>query len=639
MLLGSGAHPRAVRGALAPVRVGSRASRARTAIGALCVCVAIVVAAPPDSPAAVAYGERYRVSTTDANDTDAAQQGQTETYLAGWVRESETSPQAVYVRLLGSGGQPLGQPHLIAEGERQTSNPALTKKSVRRPGIAWNAAANSWIIVWTETAFVEGGSGSGVGSVKAMALDASGMPLPGTRHVVVGSVGEPRAGIDPPVPTGDTRPRVRCGAADGSCGVAWEAHTGASPDLRTHVMYRRLGPDGTPAGPQVELDGPSSRPLEGVQLEWRAGAGEWLAVWATLAGGLHSQRVSAGGDAIGVNLALAPPRPGQTTNHLRTVENPSRGELLLASRFTTAHTVHNLTYLERLGDAAVVNGSWIPASNGNLVPGTPACGVTGVCLAPLWGANDFELTVREINALGRLGPLHSLEGRSNQIVALSTSAPDRWVLVYHDEPRDDKMPGAAVAREITLSATDSSGPADGSTIASPARVAGYIAAPTVRKRGASRYRALRVNERLASGTYLDASRGAIALVTRKADGAPGRMLVYGGRFQLLRDRSSEAIVVARLISSGSAIRCGGGTTSRVLRRLWSDGNGRFRVRGKYATATVRGTKWLVEDRCDGTVVRVRAGTVEVRDTPRRRTQRVRAPRSYLATAPRQGSMK
>ena len=33
------------------------------------------------------------------------------------------------------------------------------------------------------------------------------------------------------------------------------------------------------------------------------------------------------------------------------------------------------------------------------------------------------------------------------------------------------------------------------------------------------------------------------------------------------------------------------------RRLWGDGSGKFRTKGKHSAATVVGTKWLVEDKC------------------------------------------
>ena len=61
-----------------------------------------------------------------------------------------------------------------------------------------------------------------------------------------------------------------------------------------------------------------------------------------------------------------------------------------------------------------------------------------------------------------------------------------------------------------------------------------------------------------------------------------------------------------------------------------DGKGRFRTLGRYAGATIRGTIWLTEDRCDGTLTHVTRGVVVVRDFRRRVDVTVRAGKSYLA---------
>jgi ferric-dicitrate binding protein FerR (iron transport regulator) len=52
--------------------------------------------------------------------------------------------------------------------------------------------------------------------------------------------------------------------------------------------------------------------------------------------------------------------------------------------------------------------------------------------------------------------------------------------------------------------------------------------------------------------------------------------------------------------------------------------------GVFSSATVPGTRWLVEDRCNGTLTRVTEGRVAVRDFVRKRTVIVRAGRQYLA---------
>jgi ferric-dicitrate binding protein FerR (iron transport regulator) len=58
--------------------------------------------------------------------------------------------------------------------------------------------------------------------------------------------------------------------------------------------------------------------------------------------------------------------------------------------------------------------------------------------------------------------------------------------------------------------------------------------------------------------------------------------------------------------------------------------GRFRTRGRHSTATVRGTKYLVKDDCNGTLTLVKEGRVVVRDFRRHRTVIVKTGHRYLA---------
>jgi hypothetical protein len=68
---------------------------------------------------------------------------------------------------------------------------------------------------------------------------------------------------------------------------------------------------------------------------------------------------------------------------------------------------------------------------------------------------------------------------------------------------------------------------------------------------------------------------------------------------------------------------------KVIRHLWGSGKGRFQTQGRFAAATVRGTDWEVQDRCDGTRVVVRTGVVTVRDLKRGRNLIVTAGHSVL----------
>ena len=86
----------------------------------------------------------------------------------------------------------------------------------------------------------------------------------------------------------------------------------------------------------------------------------------------------------------------------------------------------------------------------------------------------------------------------------------------------------------------------------------------------------------------------------------------------------------RSCSARSGRNAAAALSSRVIRRLRGSAHGRFRTRGRYSAATVRGTIWDTVDRCDGTLTHVTRGVVVVRDLRRRRNVTVRAGKSYLA---------
>lgn len=151
------------------------------------------------------------------------------------------------------------------------------------------------------------------------------------------------------------------------------------------------------------------------------------------------------------------------------------------------------------------------------------------------------------------------------------------------------------------------------------------------------------------GSTLDARRGRLEL-TSAADmrGRTQTGRFANGRFQIRqirerrarrrRARGRPARLTTDLVLSGGSFRTRCRRTGKirnpsskgVVRSLESDAKGRFRTVGRASVSTVRGTVWVTEDRCDGTVTRVQKGTVAVRDLRRGRTVLVRAGRSYLA---------
>lgn len=87
-------------------------------------------------------------------------------------------------------------------------------------------------------------------------------------------------------------------------------------------------------------------------------------------------------------------------------------------------------------------------------------------------------------------------------------------------------------------------------------------------------------------------------------------------------------------ASGALADAAGKRKRKRVARLWGDGKGRYTTSGRSSAATVRGTIWLTEERCDGTLTKVTAGAVSVRDFARKRNVLVRAGKSYLARATR-----
>jgi hypothetical protein len=168
----------------------------------------------------------------------------------------------------------------------------------------------------------------------------------------------------------------------------------------------------------------------------------------------------------------------------------------------------------------------------------------------------------------------------------------------------------------------------------------------VKTPGAKSYRALPADARLPVGTTVDTRDGRIVLQSaRDAHGRTQQGTFWGGLFEIRQRKNSKGMTDLHLRGGGFS-RCG--TTAQrasisllardakrgkrhVVRRLWGkDSHSRFRTHGRDSVATVRGTRWVTTDRCDGTLTRVTQGKVSVRDLHRKRSVLVSAGHAYLA---------
>jgi hypothetical protein len=146
------------------------------------------------------------------------------------------------------------------------------------------------------------------------------------------------------------------------------------------------------------------------------------------------------------------------------------------------------------------------------------------------------------------------------------------------------------------------------------------------------------------GSTVDVTGGTLSLTAAGV----GNLLTFGdgsdpARFKLNKivDKVGKTRrLTAELALSGgdfgtcvSGARASAGPAGKVVRSLWSSGKGNFRTKGRYASATIRGTKWQTTDQCDGTLTTVEVGSVNVKDVSKKKVVVVQAGGSYLAKAP------
>jgi hypothetical protein len=195
-----------------------------------------------------------------------------------------------------------------------------------------------------------------------------------------------------------------------------------------------------------------------------------------------------------------------------------------------------------------------------------------------------------------------------------------------------------------------------------------VARPTsgtirIRRPGTKFFILLDEAESIALGTEVDRRKGTVALffVTTKggkiasASIGEGRVLVTqpreidrGQRPGRLTLSGPPAGCTTRKVGARTrAVRRAGRTVAHAARtdkppagrRIKVRAKGRIKTQGRYGSAIVRGTRWIMVDRCasnpsPGTLVSVQEGVVAVRDFAARKTINVRRGEQYLARAAR-----
>jgi hypothetical protein len=150
-------------------------------------------------------------------------------------------------------------------------------------------------------------------------------------------------------------------------------------------------------------------------------------------------------------------------------------------------------------------------------------------------------------------------------------------------------------------------------------------------------------QQIPSGAILDTRAGSLQLTAAGTKGRKPETGVFGGAvFKLTQARNGltnlglaeGAFQGAPTYATCKAHKAGeaSAAATKTLQLLHASAKGKFRTTGRYSAATVRGTKWTIADRCDGTLTRDIVHSVAVTDFVRHRTIVLHAGQSYLASA-------
>jgi hypothetical protein len=157
------------------------------------------------------------------------------------------------------------------------------------------------------------------------------------------------------------------------------------------------------------------------------------------------------------------------------------------------------------------------------------------------------------------------------------------------------------------------------------RVSGKV---RVRLKGSKTFVDLSAIDEIPLGATVDTKRGRVELASVPSLGGPvQKTQLYDGQFSVAQKGAITEFALNEALRACSK-RARTAAAKPKTRKLWGDGKGKFRTKGTYSAATVRGTQWLVQDSCAGTLTQVKQGSVLV--TAGKKRIVVRAGQRYLA---------
>jgi virginiamycin B lyase len=208
-----------------------------------------------------------------------------------------------------------------------------------------------------------------------------------------------------------------------------------------------------------------------------------------------------------------------------------------------------------------------------------------------------------------------------------------WFTAYNSGAIGRWTPDAAPAPPVLVAAPQPKPELGKTVVAAPTQGTVRVTTP-----GSKRSFVLRGKDDIPVGSTLDTRDGRVNITSALPDNKTQAGNFWGGFFKVNQSKA-KSLGGMTTLELRSNLTCGTTAQSAAKKKaakkktntLWgSDRRGKFRTKGRNATATVRGTVWRTIDRCDGTLVTVQNGAVSVRDTHRKRTVTVRKGHSYLA---------
>jgi FG-GAP repeat len=162
--------------------------------------------------------------------------------------------------------------------------------------------------------------------------------------------------------------------------------------------------------------------------------------------------------------------------------------------------------------------------------------------------------------------------------------------------------------------------------------------------GARHYVTLLGTQQIPYGTIVDATHGSVSVTAALPNGRTETGRFFDGTFLLTQSRNGTVVATLRggnfavcprhQRATGSSVAVSSSrraSSKHVVRKLWADAHGNFSTQGHSAAGAVLGTKWLTEDLCEGTLIRVTRDKVRVTDLIRHHSRIVYAGHHDLVT--------